>query len=277
MKKRLLSRDLPPSPVHSIRALEDQAGNVFRLVPVSSLARSPFQPRASIPRDEAFSALVTSVNANGVLQPVVARGLPDGTLELLAGERRLEAAKACGHGEIPTHVLTDVSDTDARCIALTENLARAGLSAWEESVSLRRFFQLRGEQGLENDVRTIASVVGLSKSAVAERLSIAEKLTEQVRDAAGCKPGALEGLSKAVLLQVAKLSDPKARALKLKAQLDPTTITSEVAPFVVRGSETTVMSIRLARPVGAFSASEAAALLTSLRPLVAALEDVARQ
>ncbi|WP_396216530.1 ParB/RepB/Spo0J family partition protein [Gemmatimonas sp.] len=127
----------PAAPTTSIVDVYRRAeAGELRDVPVNELSRSPFQPRISVKQDDAFDALKESVSELGVLQPLIVRKLADGKFELIAGERRLEAAKACGHDKIPARVLTNVRDVTAQAIALTENCARANLSAWEQAQTL---------------------------------------------------------------------------------------------------------------------------------------------
>lgn len=250
----------------------------LRHVRVDELTRSMFQPRHAIVQDEAFETLVASIGEHGVLQPVVVRELPTGQLELLAGERRLEASKACGKTTIPARVLTGIEDCKAQSIALTENLARADLSAWEQARTIATLKALRVRQMLDGDVRALGRAAGLGKSLVADLLVIAERIDERVLDAVreNGAPLALEHLSKAKLLKVANLDDPKARAFALTGLLSEKPEAVVSAPFVVRGSVDRSFSMRIARPVASLSADDASVLLGTLRPLIEALEAAQR-
>ena len=164
---------------HSARARE-----ALREVDPGTFTRSPWQPRTAIDRGDDFAALVESVRAHGILEPLLARELAGGALELLAGERRLEAAKAAGLPVVPVRVLEGLSDAGARAIAITENLARRDLSAWEEATAVRHLRDARREEGLAVDVRALAAAAGRSKSVTAELVRIAETLTPEVVEAA---------------------------------------------------------------------------------------------
>jgi ParB family chromosome partitioning protein len=171
-------------PAESILDVQRRAhAGELRHVPVDQLGRSPFQPRVSVKRDDAFDSLVKSVAKVGVVQPVIVRELVDGIFELIAGERRLEAAKACGLATIPARVLTITKDVTAQAIALAENCARADLSTWEQAQTLGALKSLCASEKLDTNVRSLARMVGISKSLAADLIMVAERLDARVRAA----------------------------------------------------------------------------------------------
>ena len=136
-------------------------------IPVRTIARNPYQPRRDFPADE-LSELAASIEANGLLQPIVVRrgAAGGGAYELVAGERRLRAARQLGWTEIPAHV-REVDDRALLVLALVENIQREDLGPLEEATGyeiLRKKFGLRQ--------REIAEAVGKSRPAVANALRI---------------------------------------------------------------------------------------------------------
>jgi ParB family chromosome partitioning protein len=129
-----------PSPMdpflaRALSALEEmekkpvQAGG--KAVPLEALVPSP-QPRR---RFENLEALAESIREKGVLQPLLVRPLGDGRYAIVAGERRYRAAKMAGLAEVPVRVL-DLSEKEARLLALVENLQREDLNPYEETLGV---------------------------------------------------------------------------------------------------------------------------------------------
>ena len=105
------------------------AGREVVTVPLEALLPSP-QPRR---RFENLEALAESIREKGVLQPLLVRPLGDGRYAIVAGERRHRAAKMAGLAEVPVRVL-DLSEKEARLLALVENLQREDLNPYEETL-----------------------------------------------------------------------------------------------------------------------------------------------
>ena len=101
----------------------------LREIPVDMIEPNPRQPRRVF-EQSAIAELADSIAARGVLQPVVVRKLTGGRYELVAGERRLRAAKLAGLDAIPAMV-RDADDWDRLDLALAENMAREDLNAVE--------------------------------------------------------------------------------------------------------------------------------------------------
>jgi ParB family chromosome partitioning protein len=100
-------------------------------LPLEALLPSP-QPRR---RFENLEALAQSIREKGVLQPLLVRPLGDGRYAIVAGERRYRAAKMAGLAEVPVRVL-DLSEKEARLLALVENLQREDLNPYEETLGV---------------------------------------------------------------------------------------------------------------------------------------------
>ena len=110
-------------------------------LPADELEPSPVQPRKNFPDGE-LQELSESIAQYGVLNPLTVR-LRDGRYELVAGERRLRAARLAGLCDVPC-ILLDVSLEDASLIALVENLQRRDLDFIEEANGLSQLIKLFG-------------------------------------------------------------------------------------------------------------------------------------
>ncbi len=95
---------------------------------------NPNQPRKRFDYDE-LEGLAQSIRANGILQPLIVRELENGKYELVAGERRLRAARLIGMTKVPC-IISDISETDSAVFAVIENLQRQNLDYFEEAEAL---------------------------------------------------------------------------------------------------------------------------------------------
>lgn len=103
----------------------------LRELAIELIEPNPDQPRGEVDR-ESLLALAESIKARGILQPVVVRPLAGGTYELVAGERRLRAAKLAGLDRIPA-ILRQTEATERLELALMENMAREDLNPVDEA------------------------------------------------------------------------------------------------------------------------------------------------
>ena len=136
-------------------------------LPVASIHPNPRQPRRRF-EPEAGSGLARSIEAQGLLQPVVVRSRPAGGYELIAGERRWRAAGEAGLAKVPA-LVREADDSESLLLSLVENVAREQLSAVEEA---RAYAVLMDEFGLA--VGEIAGRVARSASSVSNRLRLLE-------------------------------------------------------------------------------------------------------
>jgi ParB family transcriptional regulator, chromosome partitioning protein len=139
-------------------------------LPLALMQPGAFQPRREIHR-EPLEELAASIKANGVIQPIVVRPLPDGTpgaarYEIVAGERRWQAAKLAGLQDIPT-IVRELSDRQAAAVGLIENVQREELTAAEEARALK---QLTEEFSLTQ--QEVADSVGRSRAAVSNLIRL---------------------------------------------------------------------------------------------------------
>jgi len=135
-------------------------------LPVKALRAGKYQPRSHM--DEgALAELADSIRAQGVMQPILVRPLAaPGQYEVIAGERRLRAAKLAGLKDVPV-LVREVDDEHAAVMALIENIQREDLNPLEEAQGVRRLldeFSLTHEQA--------AQAIGRSRSATSNLLRL---------------------------------------------------------------------------------------------------------
>lgn len=159
-----------------------------RYIPLERIVPNPHQPRRDFD-PQGLQELADSIRQYGILQPatVRARGRD---YELVAGERRLRAAKMAGLRELPC-LIAQVDEEDSALLALMENLQRRDLNYMEEAVAIRQLVQRWGLSQEE-----AARKLGKSQSAVANKLRLL-RLPESV----------------VALLRQGELSERHARAL----------------------------------------------------------------
>jgi ParB family chromosome partitioning protein len=130
------------------------------------IERNPDQPRASFD-ETTLGELAASIAVHGVLQPVVVRQLADGGYQLVAGERRLRAARLAGLQAIPAIVRETMDETSSLELALIENLQRADLNAIEAAHAYR---ELIVRFGMTHEA--VARQVGKSRVAISNALRL---------------------------------------------------------------------------------------------------------
>ena len=134
-------------------------------VPVNAIAPNPKQPRTRFD-DETLGELAASIREVGILQPIVVRRAGERAFELVAGERRLRAARLAGLATVPV-VLRDSGDADLLREALIENIHREDLNPIELAEAFR---QLLEELGLKQE--ELADRVGVSRSHIANTIRL---------------------------------------------------------------------------------------------------------
>ena len=116
--------------------------------------------------EDALAELADSIAKHGVIQPLLVRPMPDGSYQLVAGERRWRASRMAGLTEVPV-VIKELSDDEAMALALIENLQREDLNAIEEAQGIKA---LMDTLSLTQD--EAAERVGKSRPAVANALRL---------------------------------------------------------------------------------------------------------
>jgi ParB family chromosome partitioning protein len=136
----------------------------FDTLPIDDITANPNQPRATFD-EEALNGLTESIREVGILQPIVVSKATDGYV-LVAGERRLRAARRAGLSEIPA-VIRTVDDESSLTQALVENIQRENLTPLEEAAAYQ---QLLEDHGLTHDV--IGMRVGKSRTTITNTLRL---------------------------------------------------------------------------------------------------------
>ena len=139
--------------------------DVLSEMKVAKLKPGKYQPRSRM--DEAsLNELAASIKAQGVMQPILARVLPDGSHEIIAGERRWRAAQLAGLSQVPV-LVRKVADNAALAMALIENIQRENLNPLEEAVGIQRLID-----EFKMTHQTAADAVGRSRSAASNLLRL---------------------------------------------------------------------------------------------------------
>jgi ParB family chromosome partitioning protein len=157
---RGLAAILPETPADAA------AGELLEL-PVSLIKPNPGQPRTNFD-PEALAALAASIEASGVVQPLLVRPLADGSYELVAGERRWRAARQAGLDKVPA-IVREQAEPERLQAALIENMVREDLNPVEEA---RACAALVEDLGLTKE--ELARRVGRSRPAVSNLIRLLE-------------------------------------------------------------------------------------------------------
>jgi len=144
---------------------ETSDGERLLTLPLESLVPGKYQPRTRMDQ-AALDELADSIRAQGLMQPILARAVPGGRYEIIAGERRWRASQLAGLKEVPVLVRV-VEDEAALKMALIENIQRENLNPLEEAQGIHRLIQ-------EFDMthQAAAESVGRSRVAVSNLLRL---------------------------------------------------------------------------------------------------------
>lgn len=162
-----------PAPIEQNSAETTPAGELSYL-PVDRILRNPFQPRKQFD-PESLGELASSIKEHGVIQPIVVREL-DGAYQLVAGERRWQAAQKVGLTNIPCRIV-DIIDKTACEFALEENLKRKDLNDLEKAQAFRDYLDQ-----FECTIEELSKQLSMSRSAVSNMLRLLE-LPDPVKNA----------------------------------------------------------------------------------------------
>jgi ParB family chromosome partitioning protein len=177
MPRKVLGRGLealiPPMASTAV-ALDDQVSGGME-IPVGDIDANPYQPRTLF-NDEAIQELAASIKASGVLQPVIVRRNAGASgYQLVAGERRLRAAKIAGISKIPA-IVKKVDDREMMELSLIENIQRENLNPIEEA---KAFNTLAVKLGLTHE--QISERVGKQRVSITNSLRLLG-LPEEVQE-----------------------------------------------------------------------------------------------
>ncbi|HZO05509.1 MAG TPA: ParB/RepB/Spo0J family partition protein, partial [Solirubrobacterales bacterium] len=147
--------------------VETSSAGELRELPVGLIKPNPNQPRTKFD-PEALAALAASIEATGVVQPLLVRPLPDGSFELVAGERRWRAAQQANLDKVPA-VIRDQEEAERLQAALIENMVREDLNPVEEAKACAALIE---DLGLTKE--ELAKRVGRSRPAVSNLIRLLE-------------------------------------------------------------------------------------------------------
>lgn len=134
-------------------------------IPVNDISPSPYQPRV-VMNEDSLRELAASIKEKGVVQPIVVRSMGSDKYEIIAGERRLRAARLAGLEEVPS-IVREVDDAEAMALAITENIQREDLNV----IELARAYSILLNQ-FDLTQEELAQALGKSRSAVTNILRL---------------------------------------------------------------------------------------------------------
>ena len=148
-------------------------------IPISSIVPNKFQPRKYFDKD-ALNELTNSIKERGIIQPLILRKSDDqdNKYELIAGERRWQAAQSAGLHDVPV-VIIEADNLKSLELAIIENVQRKDLSAIEEGESYRNLIE-----NFNYDQEKVSQLIGKSRSHISNSLrilSLPEKLINMIR------------------------------------------------------------------------------------------------
>lgn len=166
------TQDSSSSRIESV--IEASPGERIVRASVYQIDSNPFQPRRDF-TDEDLQQLADSLEAHGLLQPLLVRKVDD-RYQLIAGERRLRAAIKAGWPDVPVQV-RDLTDREMAELAIVENLQRKDLNALEKAVSFQQYLHQYACTQEE-----LATRLGIDRSTIANLIRLLE-LPHPVQDA----------------------------------------------------------------------------------------------
>ena len=141
-----------------------QSSNIAQIA-IDKIIRNPEQPR-TVFQENLLEELTESIRQHGVIQPIIVSQSPGNGYVLIAGERRLQAAKRAGFTDIPV-VIRESTNVELLELALVENLQRADLNSLEEASAFQRLIE---EYGLTQE--DVARRIGRSRSSVGNTMRL---------------------------------------------------------------------------------------------------------
>lgn len=139
--------------------------NDVNYVSIELISPNVYQPRKHF-NEEAIEELSQSIKTYGIIQPLTVRKSGESRYELVAGERRLRAAKKIGLQQVPV-IIVDITDKDSAAIALLENLQREDLNFLEEALA---YYNLIQDHSYTQE--QLAHTIGKKQSTIANKLRL---------------------------------------------------------------------------------------------------------
>lgn len=171
MEKRVLGRGISALIPEKEKIKEEKESIVY--LSIDQIKPNPYQPRENFGQEE-LEDLIASIKEKGIIQPVLVRSSPSG-YELIAGERRMRAAKSLHIKEIPA-IIKEVKDEESLEIALIENIQRQNLNSIEEAQAYNHLIENFGFTQ-----EKIAQTIGKARVSVTNTLRLL-KLPMEVQE-----------------------------------------------------------------------------------------------
>ena len=150
-----------------------------RLIPLDRIVPRECQPRKSFDPGR-LESLAASIKKHGVREPILVQPVDGGNYEIVFGERRWRAAGMAGLESIPCMLVEDLSESEIRVLALTENIQRQDLTAMEKAVAIKDLIETaRRIDGRELTLDEVGSLLGISRARVCQYLAVF-KLPEDI-------------------------------------------------------------------------------------------------
>jgi len=154
-------------PNKSTNEVKDLANTVAD-IPIKKIEANPFNPRTDF-NEEALNELATSLKVHGLVQPITVRSKPNGTYQLISGERRWRAAQMANLEEIPAYVRAVDNDQEMLEMALVENIQRENLNPVEVAITYKRLMR---ECNLTHE--DLANRLGKGRTTITNKMGLLE-------------------------------------------------------------------------------------------------------
>lgn len=220
-----------------------RSGGQILLIPQQDIFPNPNQPRRRFDCDE-LEGLAESIRQNGILQPINVRKVLDGKYELIAGERRLRAARMVGLSRIPC-ILMEATDEKSALYAILENLQRQDLSFFEEAAAIER---LMTEYNLSQE--DAAKKLGKAQSTLSNKLRLL-KLSEEIRSEI-TKAGLTERHARALLRLNNEAQLKRALSIIVERRLNVSETDRLVTQMLERGIKSKKQPLKVFKDVRIF-------------------------
>lgn len=163
--------------IKRIKTQETNPDNDVREIAIAELENNPFQPRIDI-NLHSLEELITSIEQNGLLQPIVVSKLEGNeNYTIIAGHRRYEAYKIMGEKKIKCSVLQNITDKDLAVLSLTENIMRENLHPIENAIAIKNIL----DKKIVESQNKLAIYVGMSKGYVSKLMNILKLPTSVIK------------------------------------------------------------------------------------------------
>ncbi len=211
--------------IPDIESLDDKSGSFF-MCKIEDIAPNRFQPRRSFPEED-LEKLKESIMEQGILQPLLVRKNNNG-YELIAGERRLRAAKQADFTHVPT-IIKDLSDEQMLEVSIIENVQRSNLNPLEESQAYHRLIS-----EFHYTQEKVAQKIGKNRSTIANFLRL-KGLPDEVKESLS-KDEFSMGHARAILSAGSRENQIKTWQAVIEKQLSVRT-TEQLAKKIKAGTE----------------------------------------